>query len=396
MKKILFFILLVTLSVPVILIAGEETLDVKGESILSFEDAQRQAMRAAVEQALGVFIQSETEVENFELKKDRIFSRAKGYVTRYEVLKEEKVYDIFRVNIRATVSMDRIKDDLMAMKILLDSLERPKVMVLLQEKYSSIDKAGVKTTESNKGQEVSSLALDPGEMGMRIAETEISSILLSKGFELVDQAQIEAVKNLEQRRQAITGNIEAAKTLGLTLGAQYVITGLGVAQDNGEAYPGTGLRSIQASLQVKVIQTQTGLILGSVVKSGVSAHISPLTGATISLKEAARKAADEYLVDTITNSFQDYLNNGAPMKLNITGVSSFSQYKQVSSGIEVLDKVVSSKMETWNKQGQLLVLDMRFKGTSEELAEMLDGMAFEKGSLEVVDFAPERVDCRLK
>ena len=97
-----------------------------------------------------------------------------------------------------------------------------------------------------------------------------------------------------------------------------------------------------------------------------------------------------------TRSFQDYLNNGAPMKLHVTGVTSFSQYKQITSGIDALEKVVSSKKEGWNKAGGLLVLDMRFKGNSEELAELLDGKQLGEKSLEVVDFAPERVDCNFK
>jgi hypothetical protein len=332
-----------------------------------------------------VFVHSETEVENFELKKDKILSRSQGYVTSYTVLKEEKVADVIKVVIQATISLDKIKDDLLAMKILLDSMERPKVMILITEKLLSADKAGGKIAESAKD-----------DMEMRIAETEMSSLLVNKGFDLVDKAQMETVKNLDQRRQALAGNTVAAKSLGLSLGAQYVILGKAVAQDSGEAYPGTGLRSIQASLQAKVIQTQTGLVLGSVVKTGVAAHISPLTGATKALQEAVFKAVDQYLVNAITGSFQDYLNNGAPMKLHVTGVNSFGQYKQITSGIDALDKVVSSKKEGWNKAGGLLVLDMRFKGTSEELAELLDGIQLGENSLEVVDFAPERVDCNFK
>ncbi len=44
----------------------------------------------------------------------------------------------------------------------------------------------------------------------------------------------------------------------------------------------------------------------------------------------------------------------------------------------------------------MLALDLRFKGTSEELAELLDGLKLGDHSLEVVDFAPDRVDCNLR
>jgi len=353
--------------------AKDKLVQMEGISVLSKADAIRQAQRLAVEQAVGVFIQSQTEMENFELKKDKIIARTQGYITRFTVLQEEKAGDLFKVRINALVSLDKIKDDLLAMKILLDSMERPKVMVLIEEDYIDMD-----------------------NMGMDIAATEISSLLAAKGFDLVDKAQIETVKNIDQTRQALAGNTAAAKSLGLNFGAQYVILGKAVAQDIGEAYPGAGLRSVQASLHLKVIQTQTGLVLGSVVKTGVAAHISPLTGATKALQKSVQKAVNEYLVETITNSFQDYLNNGVPMKLHITGVKSFRQYKLIASNMETMNRVVSSKKEGWNKAGGLLVLDLRFKGTSEELAELLDGLNLDNNSLEVVDFAPDRVDCHFR
>lgn len=350
--------------------AAEKTVEADGLSVISKGDAIRQAQRAAVEQAVGVFIRSQTEVENFEVKKDKIMSRTQGYVTSFTVLKAETTPDDFTVRISAVISLDKIKDDLMAMRILLESMERPKVMILIEEQYVGMD-----------------------DIGMRLAETEITSLIGAKGFDLVDQAQVEKVKSLDQARQALAGNIAAAQSLGLSLGAQYVILGKAVVQDIGEAFPGTGMKSLQAGMQLKILQTQSGLILGSVVKNGIAAHISPLTGATKALRISAQKAVDEYVVDAITNSFQDYLNNGAPLKLHMTGIGTFRQYKTAADAVDILDRVVSSKKEGWNRAGGILVLDLRFKGTSEELAEMLDGMELGENHLEVVDFAPDRVDC---
>ncbi len=360
------------LAVPVN--AAEKTVEVEGISFISKADAIRQAQRAAVEQAVGVFIHSQTEVENFAVKKDKILSRTQGYVTRFTVLNAKTESDnTFTVSIRAVISLDKIKDDLMAMRILLDSMAHPKVMILIEERYVSMD-----------------------DIGMRLAETELSSLLGAKGFDLVDQAQLAQITATDQSRQALAGNMAAAQSIGLNVGAQYVILGRATVQDSGEAFPGSGMKSIQASMQVKILQTQSGRVLGSVVKNGVAAHISPLTGATKALRIAVKKAVDDYVVDTITNSFQDYLNNGAPLKAHITGVGSFKLYKRVVDAIDRVDRVVSSKKEGWNKAGGILILDLRFKGTSEELAEMLDGLDIDGYQLEVVDLAPDRIDCNLK
>lgn len=353
--------------------AEDKTIEAEGVSTISREDAIRQAQRSAVEQGVGIFIQSQTEVENFELKKDKIFSRTKGYIKRFSIIKESKDEDLFKIIIKATVSLDKIKDDLIAMKILLASMEHPKLMVLIEEDYKSMD-----------------------NLGMGIASTEMASLLGEKGFELVDKSQVDAIINNNQGRQALAGNTKAAKALGLKFGAQYVVVGKAVAQDAGEAYPGSGLKSIQASLQLKVIQTQTGLVLGSVVKTGVSAHISPLTGATTAIQMCAKKAVDEYLVNAITNSFQEFLNNGTPLKLHITGVDSFQKSRLVIGVIERTQGVASSKKEGWSKSGGILELGLLYKGTSEELAEVVDGKKVGNGKLEVIDVAPERLDCNLK
>lgn len=375
MKRVLWLLssLGTVLLTAIVVFAAEKVVETEGISPISRADAIRQAQRAAVEQAVGVFIQSKTEVSNFVLKKEEILTRTQGYVTRFTILKEESKEKHFTATLRSTVSLDKIKNDLIALKILLEGLERPTLMVLIEEDY-----------------------IDMAKPQMRIAETEINALLTQKGFELVDKAQLEKAATQYTKRQALAGNDSAASSLGLLSGAQYVIVGKAVVQDMGEVMQGTGIKSVQSSIQLKVIQSQSGLLLGSVVKNGVAAHISSLTGATRSLKDAVHKASDEYLVDAITESFQDYLNNGSPLKLHVTGVTSFRKYKRIASEVESIEAVVSSKKEGWNKAAGLLILDLRFKGTSEELADHLDGRHLENNDLEVVDFAPDRVDCHLK
>ncbi len=351
---------------------GTKTVEAEGMSFTSRDDALDQALRAAVEQGVGVFVHSRTEIENFAVKKDEFFTHTRGYIKDYRILKELQADGQYIVTIGAEVSLDKIKDDLMAMKILLERMERPMVMVLIQEQYMGMP--------------------DPG---MAFAETEMTQILDQKGFDLVDKNQIDKIREIEQQRQALAGNMEAAQQLGLSLGAQYVVLGKAVVENTGEAYSGSGMKSLQSGLQLRVLQTQTGLILGSVVKSAAVAHASALTGASRALRQASQKAADDYLVDAITDSFQDFLNNGAPLKLKISGVGDFQQYKVVIEAIEAVDDMVSVKKEGWNKQSGLLLLDLRFRGMSEELAMRLDGMSADAYQLEVIDFAPERVDAAL-
>jgi hypothetical protein len=366
-------VLLIPILVAGASFAADQTVKVSGSSAISIEDAVRQAQRLAVEEAAGIFVQSHTEVKNFILQKDKIISKTQGYITRYQVLSSNKSGSDYVVEIEATVSLDKIKDDLIALKILLEGMQRPKLMVLIDEDYKNM-----------------------ADFGMQIAGTELSARLTEKKFDLVDRAQLEAAKTIDQQQQALAGNTAAAASLGLHFGAQYVIVGKAVAEDAGEAFPGSGLHSMQVSLQLQVINSQTAAVLGSTVKNDVVAHVSQLTGATQAFQSAAGRAVDEYLLDAITDSFQDFLNNGAPIKLHVAGVKTFSDYKVVANGIEAIDRINAMKKEGWNRAGELLVLDLRFKGTSEELAELLDNRKLGQKSLMVIDFAPDRVNCALQ
>ena len=184
MKKcITILTVLITIFVlPAGLFAATKVVMAEGHSFFNRDDAIRQAQRAAVEKAVGVFVHSQTEVEYFVIQKDKIMFRTQGYITRFTILDEDKKNEQFYVRIEARVSPDKIKDDLIAMRILLDSMERPKVMILIEEKYA-----------------------DMASADMRVAETEVTSLLTAKGFDLVDKAQPEEIKRLNQAKQALAG-----------------------------------------------------------------------------------------------------------------------------------------------------------------------------------------------
>lgn len=69
------------------------------------------AYRDAVEKGIGVWIQSNTEVKEAMLVKDQILTKAEGYITDHEIVKESIENNILSVTIKATVSLDRIGAD---------------------------------------------------------------------------------------------------------------------------------------------------------------------------------------------------------------------------------------------------------------------------------------------
>ena len=76
--------------------AEEKVVQVEGMSTLSRADAIRQAMRAAVEEGVGVFVKSESEVQNFALVKDRVLV---AVAQRDEKIEKPSLTDLHRVGV---------------------------------------------------------------------------------------------------------------------------------------------------------------------------------------------------------------------------------------------------------------------------------------------------------
>ncbi len=86
----------------------------------AIEDAQKRA----VEQTIGILIDSQTHVENYQLISDKILSQTKGYITRYNVTGENQDSGLLRVRITADVALSKLCDDLSAIGILMSQVHR--------------------------------------------------------------------------------------------------------------------------------------------------------------------------------------------------------------------------------------------------------------------------------
>jgi len=83
---------------------------VRGNEEQAKKSAVRDALRTAVEMAVGVVIQSSTDVKDFEVIKDEIKSNAEGYVKEYNIIKEGIRDNRYNVTLRAKVMTEKISE----------------------------------------------------------------------------------------------------------------------------------------------------------------------------------------------------------------------------------------------------------------------------------------------
>ncbi len=121
----------------ILVLGSDSTITVLSEGVASVhyskdvarDRAIEDALRRAVEQALGTFISSETIVENYQLIQDRILSRAGGYVAGYRIVSEGIEDGLYRVRILARVRKGELQNDAEAIRTLILRRGRPTLYV---------------------------------------------------------------------------------------------------------------------------------------------------------------------------------------------------------------------------------------------------------------------------
>jgi hypothetical protein len=343
-------------------IDGDVTVQAEGLST-SREDALLKAKRSAVEKGIGTVLISQTEIKNFELQKDIILTKTIGSVKKYTILQEKQTNDgAFYIEISAIVSLSDIKTDLAALKILLESMDKPRMMVLIRE-----------------------------ETG-KTAENTILNYLKEKEFDLVDAAAVAARMNKGDDfiNKAVKGDAAAAAQLGTDNGAEYVIVGsVEKTIKETQLLKEAGMISGQANISAKVVNCSNGRVVASNSASGASYHVSGKVAMANAVVAAAEKLMDRKLFETIVSTFQDMVNNGILLDVLVKNVPNFKTQKNVRALFTGLPNVVSvSKKSFGNNRLQLSV---QYKGNADTFSESVDGKPVTGKFLSVTDIASNRV-----
>jgi len=335
---------------------------------LSKTDALLKAKRSAIENGIGTILMSETEIKNFQLKKDLILTKTVGSVKKYHILAEKKQADnTYYVKIDAEVSVADIKADLVGLKILLESMDKPRMMIVVQE--------------------------DSGNY----AESAILDYLTGKGFDLVDPAIVATLMNKEEAviQRAIEGELSAILHLGVSNGAEYLIVGkVTRSMGNMSAFGSKEMKSCQANITAKVVNCSNSRIIASKSSSGAAVHISEDIAKAQASTKAARTLMDNKLFEQIVSSYEDMVNNGISLDIVINGVENFKIQKAIRNLISGFPDVVSVNKRSFS-QGKV-ELSVLFKGNSDSFSEIIDGQNIEEKKLSVTDIIGNRIIVHLQ
>jgi hypothetical protein len=361
-------LLLMGLSALPAVAADVEEVEVSGQAAI-FDDDKAQArdkaiddaLRKAVESAVGTMISSETITENYQLLSDRIYSQAEGYVKKYKILDEKDEDNVYIVEIRAQVAVGAVASDLESLKTLMRRKGMPKLLIMVAEQNVGMNKpvywwggTGIVSTD------------------MRVVENTLMQVMREKGFTFVDTEVLSGKKTVRSPVAYLSD--KQARRMAKVTDAEVIIVGRAVAKDIGKTWEGTRLRSANAEVAVRAINTDNGEIIAVATQEAVVPHISPTTAGSQALKKASNLLAEK-LIDQIAKKWVADTSGTNRVRMTVTGVKN---NRMLKTFVKVLKNQVRSVKDVHQQRlkAGTAVLDVMLAGDTRDMATELEAKDF--------------------
>ncbi len=344
---------------------------------LARDQAIDDALRKAVEQTLGTFIQSSTLVENNMLVEDNILSWSNGYVRQHNVVREGKVdAQTYEVTIQAEVELANLRNDWDGIQNLLNKMGNPRVMFMIDEQNIGESR--------NRYQYLS--------VDMNITENTLLNKFIENGFECVDPTTVRQNLQQDQAMAVLQGNTKMAAAIAKKLGAEVVITGKTIAKVASGFNLG-GMKSCQANITARVIKADIATIIATGTAHAAYPHIDEVTGGTEAIKKATNKLSDE-LINKITQKWKDEFYKSTTVKLVVHGVKSFTQVNDFKNTVKYLVRGVKD-IYNRNIAGDMAELDVKITGNANQLARELEKKDLDKFEVKIIGLTMNKVTLQL-
>ena len=203
LKNLSLAFLLLFCSITYADVSVKVTGQAAGNGRIARQQALADALREAVRKGTGINIISRTKVTDYVLKFDSIFSRAFGYVKKFEILSSGYSSGIYKVKISAVVSKTSPDmNDYLAMRQIIALKGSPKLLIKASGEIKDIGNAP------------------------ELIEGQLREIALKCGFQTVMLSQFNESEGRRLKRDRFVGNASSAayRESGLRRNYDFIIS----------------------------------------------------------------------------------------------------------------------------------------------------------------------------
>lgn len=329
-KRLLFLVLLLLLLSSSIVMAKTVTVSGTGNTA---PEAENDALRNAIENAVGVLIDSQTLVEKNVVLHDQIYSQSRGFITNYTVLDKSQQGGLWTVKVEADVDdspNSKLMNELTRLGIIDTKLRNPKIAVYIPETH------------------IAYRVPDPA------GETAVIKAFIDAGFTNMIAASpklqvINPNRFAWYSKPVVQVNIEDMRNAARFFDADIIIMGEAFSEgvgDVGRNLPGrqvTNALSCKARAEAKMYVAKTGQIIAADGKFAAGVDSSEAVASKKALA-AAGKLLGEYFVEKLMESGS---GNRQGFELIVKG-SDFSKVNQVQIALGRVNGIKNVNLSSYD------------------------------------------------
>lgn len=371
-------------------IVGGNTLGAKDKAI-------EVALRRAVEQACGTLVSSTSLVEKSQLVEDRIYTQAKGYVSKYELLPGGgEAKGVYTVKVKATVGTGKLSDALGAIGLTLARKGLPRVAVLMVEQRIDDSMPVVWWTEAGR-------KAGHATVSQRIAESTLLEGWLKAGFTFVDPETVASGARVAGVLDGAPGE-SVVRQLGDKLSeADVIIVGNALAKKAadlkdlvGDSHGAKDLKGISCTgtVTLRVLNADNAAeVLAAGEESKIVSQLDGLTCGRAALVEATKVLSARLQQDVIAK-WNSQLANGSRVRVTFKGVDSVGTFSKLKAamGAQIRGATVTGSPRFNAGKADF---DVLLKGAVEEAAEQLEAWKVAGKKVKVVSMTANTIDAEI-
>ncbi len=324
--------------------ADAEVAPIPENELVTKRNGVEAAKKAAIEKAVGVYVTGQQMISKSLLISEKIFSKSTGYIKDYKVVSEAMSGEFWKTSIHAKIKLGDIKTDIDALGLLIKTTAgNPRVMLIMDETVDGVLR----------------------QMGA--SDTIISGALLTAGYKLVDQAQLDKIKEEESLKAAAAGDEKAAALIAKRFDADVAVIGkLNVITSKIETEPYQGWIKGAAVLNLKVVKTTNGDLLFAYSKSGNALDVSK-DGATVSIVKRLSDQAGKELAGSIGPKLVD----SNSINLVLTQVSDLNALENFRKLLKTFESVTNVTVRSFDEGTAEYEIELAY-GSAADFAAKLE------------------------
>lgn len=351
MKRYLLFLLIFLPLCTTSFAVGQICIEGDGTGITK-DEALNAAKINATRIAIKKFLTSQIEVDSFSAKENPFISKVIGDIKNLEIVSESKIsHSLFQIKIRVTFLKNSIQKELLSSQILIESMQKPRILILISEENCGIWESQNQSAENS----IFYFLSDPYH------------------FDLISPAISASIKGSKQRIVQLYSDLSAAVATGTQNGAEVLIIGTAISKkaEINSRNP-SGMVSVNADVILKAINCTTGQLICSANSHAVAADISHITAGKTAIENASISAIKDIL-DPVIKNWQGQLNIGISIDMTIKEVRSYRQKNIILQTLNRISNISIFREQIWNPESCILQLAIYYRGNPKDLYKKLDG-----------------------